>query len=730
VPARVLAMLPAALALLAAAAPGAGAHAALLGATPAPAARVQAPPAAVTLRFTEPLNPRLSGARLLAASGGRKVHARTAVSGRTLVVHPATTLTRGAYRVEWHTVSTDDAHELEGSFGFGLRARPGGTAVATEQSPLAGAGWARALVRALFYAALLAFVGTLLLAAALGAGWLVPPVLEEGGLDLRAARRRERGLTTDLGLFAAALGAATAAVESAHAARAVSPQALRDFLLANPAGLARVAVVALVGLAVALSTRRPGLAALAGVGALGAVVASGHADSADPRVAAVAADWVHLVAAAVWVGGIALIALVWGPGLRGRDREARTSVARHVLAPFGTVALPAFVVVAVAGTVNAAIELGRVSALWETGYGAVLLAKIVLVAALALASYLHALRLRPRLLGANPHPPTRVERRHWLLVRSEPLLALAVVGAVGLLVAFPLPPRQLDAAAEARRSASVCDACPLPAPARDELAVAGQGGATVVAAWIRRGPAGLSGTVRLLDYRGRPSGASARIAGARQAACGRGCETFSLAAAPDALRVSVRERRRTAIATLPSAWRVGGGPRARALLERAQRTMRRLRSVRQVEDVTSGPGTFARTRYTLRAPDRLAYVTGAGVRAVAIGSRQWFRTAARPWQESEAPGGAPFRTSAFFRWTPYATAIQLLGERRRGRRAVAEVALMDPGTPVWTRLAIDVGSGRVLDEQFVARSRFVMHRNFDFNAAVSITPPPTAIRGG
>lgn len=731
--ARALATLPLALALWAAAAPSAGAHAALLGATPGLGVRVEATPATVTLRFTESLNPRLSAAKLVTGSGGRKaVRARVAVSGKTLVVHPASPLRRGVYRVEWHTVSTDDAHELEGSVGFGLQMSPGASAAATEQSPLAGAGWVRVLVRALLYAALLAFVGALLLAAVLGARWLTPSVLEDGedrrGLDLGAARRRERGLTTDLGLFAAALGAATAIVESARAARGLSPGALHDFLLANPAGLARVAVVAFVLLAVALSPRRPRSAALAAVVALGAVVASGHANSADPRVAAVAADWVHLVAAAVWVGGIALIGLVWGPGLRGRGREARTAVARHVLTAFGAVALPAFVVVAVAGTVNAAIELGRLSALWETSYGVVLLAKIVLVAALAVASYLHALRLRPRLLHANPHPPERLEQRHWRLVRSEPLLALAVVGAVGLLVAFPLPPRQLDAAAEARRAVPACDPCPLPTPARDELAVAGQRGSTLVAAWIRRGSGTLTGTVRLLDNRGRPSTASAQVLGARQASCGRGCQTFALAGTPPALRVRVDERGRRALATLPSSWRPGQATRARVLLERAERAMRRLRSVRQVEDVTSGPGTFARTRYALRAPNRLAYATGGGVQAVSIGPRRWFRTGTGAWQVNEAPGGVPFRTSAFFRWTPYATAIQLLGQRGRGRHAVAEVALMDPGTPVWTRLTIDVGSGRVLRERFIARSRFVVHRNFDFNAPVSITAPRKAIR--
>ena len=731
--ARAVATLSAVLVLLGASAPAAGAHAAFLGAGPAPGARVEAAPATVTLRFTEALNARLSGATLEAAGGGGgRVPAAVAVSGRTLELRPRAQVARGAYRVVWHTVSTSDGHELEGSFGFGVRAAAGAVGAATEQSPLAGAGWVRALVRALLYAALLAFVGALLLAVALNPGWLLPAGLEErpgqAPLDLRGPRRRARGLTADLGLLAAALAVAMAVVDASRAARGVSPSALRDFLLANPAGLARVAVVAFVLLASGLSTRRPGLAAVAGAAALGAVVTSGHADSADPRAAAVVADWVHLVGAGVWVGGIAVIAIVWGPALRRAGAHTRTAVARHVLAPFGAIALPAFVVVAVAGVVNAAIELGRPSALWETGYGAVLLAKIVLVAALAVASAVHALRLRPRLLAANPHPSADVERRHWRLVRGEPLLATGVVAAAGLLVAFPLPPRQLDAAADARGAVPACDPCPLATPGRDELAVAARAGSSVIAAWIRHGRRGLAGTVRLLDYRGRPSPGPVAIAGAQVTSCGRGCTTFALAPAPPVLRVHVRDRGRRAVAALPARWEAGQAGRARALLARAEGVMRHLHSVRQVEDVSSGPGTFARTRYALRAPDRLAYATDRGVQGVSIGARQWLRTGSAGWQGSEAPGGAPFRTSTFFRWTPYATAIQLLGRRGRGAGAVFELALMDPGTPVWTRLTIAPRSGHVLREELITRSRFIVHRNVDFDAPVSIAAPAPAHR--
>src|SRR5204862_400741 len=371
-----------ALAALAVAAPAAHGHAAFLGATPAPGGRVETAPTTITLRFTDTLNRRLSEAHLVDVGSDRRVPAAQHAAGSDgLVLAPVTALSRGTYRVEWHTVSTTDGHELQGSFGFGLRVAAAGGGRAVEQSPLADLGWVRALVRALLYATLLSFAGALLLAALLGRPWLVPTSLEpaaRAGLDAAAARRRTRSLVPDLGLFGAA-----------------------------------------------------------------------------------------------------------------------------------------------------AVDLGAPSELWQTPYGRVLRVKSALVGAIAAASYGHAQRLRPRLLAANPHPPAALERRHWRLVGAEPLLALGVFAAVGVLVAFPLPPRQLEDATNGSRAAvPPCSPCPLPAPAADELSVAAQGGSTVVATWIRRSGGGTTGTVRLLDYRGNPAIGPARIAGARQSGCGPGCILF------------------------------------------------------------------------------------------------------------------------------------------------------------------------------------------------------------
>ncbi|MGH2898738.1 MAG: copper resistance CopC family protein, partial [Solirubrobacteraceae bacterium] len=96
-------------------APAAYGHAAFLGSDPQPGVRLQIAPAQVTLSFTEPLNRTLAGAKITRVGGG-VIATRMAASQRRLVLRPMEQLKRGAYRVRWHSVSTQDGHALEGSF--------------------------------------------------------------------------------------------------------------------------------------------------------------------------------------------------------------------------------------------------------------------------------------------------------------------------------------------------------------------------------------------------------------------------------------------------------------------------------------------------------------------------------------------------------------------------------------------------------------------------------------
>jgi len=718
----------------------AGAHASLLESSPRPGARLASPPARIVLAYTEPLNERLTRLRLVDAVAGTRVPATARlIDARRLALVPSRRLPQGAYRLHWRSVSTIDGHVREGSVGFGVGADAAGGAVRLEQGPLAGLGWARTVVRTVLYVALLFFAGGLLAGALLGgrrAGqWLMPASArravaaaagDPGGFAGTAERRTARA-----GWLAAGAATAATVLEALDAVGRIDPSGARDFLLTGLAGLSRLALVALLVAAAATCRRHLRAAAALSAAALLAVALGGHAAAAEPRALAVGTDWVHLLAAALWLGGIAHVAVAWLPTLRGRDRALRRQVLTTVLPRFGRLALPAFLVVAATGLWNAVIQLGGVEELWQTAYGRVLAVKVALVAIIALASYLHAFRLRAKVLNPGPavHEPSPAARTHHRLLGSEPILGVAVVAAAALLVAFPVPPREARETAEAFAAVRACVPCPFAKPVRGELAVAAPAGRLTVAAWLRRDGAQLAGTLRVIDRKRQPARARATIVGARgQRACGRGCWRFRADRMPSlAVTVAAREGRQRV--RLPARWQSSADERAERLLAESQRAMRALPTFRQIEVVRSAgvPGRSARTDFWFASPDRMAYRTRSG-ESVVIGRRSWIRTEGLPW--AEVTQAEDFRVRHGFRWTVFATTARLLGVRREGGRELVDLAFVDYGYPVWYRMTVDLRTRRTLRATLTTPENRIEDRFLDFRRPVEIRPPvpgaPTA----
>ena len=402
--------------------------------------------------------------------------------------------------------------------------------------------------------------------------------------------------------------------------------------------------------------------------ALGAVAASGHAGSADPRVPSILNDWLHLVSGALWLGGIGLLVALWWPVVRFTRPGSRVAIAREVLAPFGRIAIGAFLVAVSTGLVSLVTQLGRVAALWDTAYGRLLAVKIVVVGLIAAASFVHARRLRPAAAGGRR---ARARRAAPLDAVAQRAVARARGGRRGRRArGFPAAaaPARPGRAGAGRRLRSL----PAPRPAADELGVADSAGSSVVAGWIGRTPDAVTGTVRLLDRKGAPARVPVELPGARTSSCGAGCRRFRLPAGATGVEVAVRERGERYATTLPATWDRGGNARARALLRRAQRTMRALGGVRELERLTSGPGTSATTEYRLRAPDRLAWHTGRGVESVVIGRRQWIRQPGIGWREQPYGEGLAFKTRSWFAWSRYAREVRLLSEHDGECRAGAD----------------------------------------------------------
>ena len=115
-----------------------------------------------------------------------------------------------------------------------------------------------------------------------------------------------------------------------------------------------------------------------------------HGAALPTAVIGIALDWVHVLAAAVWVGGLATLALV-APMLRraGDGTPILPDVARR----FTRFALVAVLAIVVSGSIQAAIEVGSWSALVSTPYGQGVLIKIALLLGMLVIALLHQRRI-------------------------------------------------------------------------------------------------------------------------------------------------------------------------------------------------------------------------------------------------------------------------------------------------------------------------------------------------
>jgi putative copper export protein len=168
---------------------------------------------------------------------------------------------------------------------------------------------------------------------------------------------------------------------------------------------------------------------LASAGFLSLCIAFGISWASHPAAhgaLALAADYSHLVAGALWVGAVVgLVILAWVT--RSLPRSERDALARACLVRFSRLAAPIVVVLAFAGAYVALRELPAASALLTSSYGITLLAKsTVFIGALALGGYQHR-SVVPRIAAGEP---VATMRRSLALEAVLLLIALALAATL------------------------------------------------------------------------------------------------------------------------------------------------------------------------------------------------------------------------------------------------------------------------------------------------------------
>ena len=106
----------------------------------------------------------------------------------------------------------------------------------------------------------------------------------------------------------------------------------------------------------------------------------------------------HVLAAAVWVGGTVALVFAGVPAIRRAPVEQRPDLFRTLGRRWRPLGYGSLAVLAATGVELARRHYAfRDAVLWETTFGRLLLVKVVLVALLVVGSYLHDFRLGPAL---------------------------------------------------------------------------------------------------------------------------------------------------------------------------------------------------------------------------------------------------------------------------------------------------------------------------------------------
>ncbi len=391
---------------------GLSAHGSLLISDPLDGSTLGDAPDAIRLTFSEAPEPSLSEIRVTDSQGISYQTGRPGlVAGDPLSLAVGVArLDRGVYVVTWRIVSAVDGHATSGMYTFGVRADP--SALRSTASSSAEISGLEVIARSAFLAGIILLVGAT--AAALARFG--------GGTELPLAWS---------GLVAAATGVVLLFVAQRRGAAAPLQALLGTFVGRALLWRAAALAVSAVGL-VAASTRPPrrrhaamAVAAAAALACAGVHVAAGHdaAPGLFPPIATIIGQWTHVVAAAIWFGGLAALLL----GTRGAPSEAKAASVRR----FSTIAAIALVIVLVSGVGRAVGELASWRDLIGTTYGGALSIKVLLTAAIA---GLGAVNRR----SSVPSAPVSL----WLLRRvggGELLLAAAALVVAAVLTTAPPP---------------------------------------------------------------------------------------------------------------------------------------------------------------------------------------------------------------------------------------------------------------------------------------------------
>ncbi|WP_407319712.1 CopD family protein [Isoptericola halotolerans] len=421
----------------------AAAHAVLEGTDPQDGTVLDTAPEQLTLSFNEPVQAVPEGTTLLSPAGDA-VDVQVAATDSSVVITPDDELGQGTWVVSWRVISLD-SHPVAGAFSFSVGEPSADTAGATSTDPGARASSTTlAGARTVVQTAL--FAGTLLGAGLVVFELLVLHVSPGAAPALRRRLQRVRYVAlTGAAVAAVLLAPTTTAWQAGGGWGALADPGTWTASATSETAVASAIGLAGLGVATAFAARAgrdqraawpAGVSLGAAVLAVGSLALVGHTRTAGPVWLVVPSDVLHVVTAAVWLGGVVGLALVLAPSSPVDPGRAARTVSR-----FSTLGAWLLVALALTGVVLAWRILGTLDALWTTSYGLALLTKTWAVLYVVLIAAWNHYRLVPLVTrdggapaGSHGTGSAGVRRQLRRTVTVEAALLGLVLAVTGVLV--------------------------------------------------------------------------------------------------------------------------------------------------------------------------------------------------------------------------------------------------------------------------------------------------------
>jgi copper transport protein len=407
--------------LLASVAPAA-AHLDFVSSNPKDGQVVDGEVRSVRLNFSIPAEPAGSGFRLIAGTGDEiSAEAVSKNSGETWVITPNSPLSEGQYGVKWR-VTAPDTHPKSGNVRFSVSGASG--AATSAEPPPASDALDQALAEPdTTTAEIVRWAGSTaaILGIMLALGGLIFLGFVMTGRPAEISRIRAiirwSGVLVVLGTMVQIIGRSVLLQEGDWGA-ALNPAGLSEVLaLPGFAGFALVRLVGGVLLVVGVSaatrpdrylslTESTGPSNESGVRAnllrspvavVGAALCAvsflldGHTATVEPLLLVWLSDLAHVIAAASWVGGLTMLAVVLGQ----RRAAGQSLDPAYLVVKYSVVAAAGLAVAGLAGVALTVEILDYPAQLWESSWGQILIAKVLLVSVVAAFGAYNHFRLLP-----------------------------------------------------------------------------------------------------------------------------------------------------------------------------------------------------------------------------------------------------------------------------------------------------------------------------------------------